>query len=345
MKKYHYKFWIALFLLAGVHSQIIAVEYSYTPSPIIAYSPTDGSILGGALFYHPRDPVAKGTTMGLQFAANKHQDGMFIFEYQQFSRLSELSFGLESSFSSFRYYDYGSGNQTSADSFQIVEGSNFEIKPQLKIPGFAESIWIAFINYRSRTEDAVDGNPSLQLSPESSRYSVGIRQEFDQRNDHLNPTKGTYLAWEVSVLPEQDGANKQVSNIEFEYRFFMPITNDLSSATRFSAGAFSDDPGYLFRYGLGGENGLRGFYANRFSGDHYYLLQQEFRFPLWKIISGTVFVEAGDVSYGALDNMRTATGVGLRFGLPPDFRMKLRFDFGVDDEGETAMFVNFGQFF
>ncbi len=323
-------------------SQVHATEYSVTPSPIIGYSPTDGAILGGALFYHPKNDGEKGRFVGLQLASNKHKDGMLTIDYRQPSLLGDWGYGLTASFSSFRYYDYGNGNDTSADNFQTIEGGGYQIRPQLNLGGFANSTFSPFIEYRGREEAAVDGSTTLQFSAETGRYAIGLGQVFDHRDDELNTTAGSYTAWEVAHLPEFDN-NLATNQLTIEHRFFYSF-KQVVSASRIASGIYDHDPGYLFRFNLGGEAGLRGFHGNRFSGDRYYLLQQEFRFPVWKVISGVVFAELGDVSYTALDNPRHVYGVGLRFALPPDFRMQLRFDLGFDDEGGSGLFVNFGHF-
>ena len=109
------------------------------------------------------------------------------------------------------------------------------------------------------------------------------------------------------------------------------------------AGGYSlGDPGYLYRYTLGGAYALRGYYANRFRGNAYYLGQVEARFPLYKRFSGAAFAEAGDVTDGRLGKPAHTYGAGLRFALSEN--IKLRLDYGRSKD-QNGVFFTFGEAF
>ena len=325
---------------------VSAGSYVYTPSPIIAYNPTDGTILGAALFSHPRSTTQSGRMFGLQLMANRAKEGTLLYDYSRPADDSHLGYELQALYNTFKTLDYGRGNTTQGDSYHTIEGEQYRLKPQITGELGQSGRWKLYVDYRGGQERLVDDSPSTTFSAETGRYAVGGSYEHDLRGDRLNSASGSYLLLSLAYLPEESHQlSPSLYRIDAETRYFSKLGSSIISASRISMGYHSDDPGHLFRYVLGGEAGLRGFHANRFSGSRFYLMQQELRFPLWRIVDGVFFAEAGDVSYKALDNMRFVTGIGVRIGLPPDFRMKLRFDLGVSDEGERSLFVNFGQFY
>lgn len=100
----------------------------------------------------------------------------------------------------------------------------------------------------------------------------------------------------------------------------------------------------MFKYRLGGTDGLAGYYDNRFRGKKYYLQNTEIRYPIWKLFSGALSLSFGDITDESFTNPKLAYGFGIRIGLPPDWVSKIRIDFlyGRDQYG---LFVDFGDTF
>lgn len=107
---------------------------------------------------------------------------------------------------------------------------------------------------------------------------------------------------------------------------------------------YDPTPGIL----LGGADLLRGYLNNRFRGDAFTAATGELRIPIWSFISGAAFTEAGRVFLleGEDDGpaIGMTSGFGLRFGLPPDGLIKLRFDAGFARDG-WGLFFKFGEAF
>ena len=99
---------------------------------------------------------------------------------------------------------------------------------------------------------------------------------------------------------------------------------------------------------LGGGNiltALRGFPQNRFLDRGKFLVNAEYRFPLFWSLGGNVFTDAGTVwhSLRTIDLGETAfdAGLGLRFYMP-DF--VVRVDVAWSREG-MGLYFNFGHIF
>jgi outer membrane protein assembly factor BamA len=90
---------------------------------------------------------------------------------------------------------------------------------------------------------------------------------------------------------------------------------------------------------LGGADTMRGFYEGRVRDRYSILFQAELRFPIWKVLQGAVFVDAGRVFHrfprdrSFFSNFLYDGGAGVRFVIHPDIVVRL--DFAVSGEQIT----------
>lgn len=168
---------------------------------------------------------------------------------------------------------------------------------------------------------------------------------YDSRDSWENAKKGQYHQLSVGCALRKDG----FCQLEGDLRFYLPIHNKACFAFRGFAGmALFNEPTYSLAYGLGGSKVFRGFPDNRFRGDKVYFSQSELRLDLWReIISGVVFFEIGEVASlkESFKSPRWDYGAGLRFGIPPSYKIKLRADFGFSDRETYNITVDFRQSF
>lgn len=168
---------------------------------------------------------------------------------------------------------------------------------------------------------------------------------YDSRDSWANAKKGQYH--QVSFGCKLWNGN--ACRTEGDLRVYFPIHNQISLAFRGYAGrALFNKLNYSLAYSLGGSKVFRGFTYNRFRGDKIYFAQSELRMDLWKeILSGVLFFEMGEVSALKDDftGARWNYGAGLRFGLPPSYKVKFRADFGISDEGDYNITMDFHQSF
>jgi hypothetical protein len=64
-----------------------------------------------------------------------------------------------------------------------------------------------------------------------------------------------------------------------------------------------------------------------------FAVQCDYRFPVWRLLSGVVFASAGDVASRVpsfnLPDLKFVAGAGLRYTFQKQKRLVLRIDFGV----------------
>lgn len=170
---------------------------------------------------------------------------------------------------------------------------------------------------------------------------------YDSRDNWKNPEKGIFhqLALGCKSVLAFPGA---YCRGEGDFRFYIPLfknmnlhdslKNSLLALRLFAGSSFFSAGTYSTAYSLGGTdlfqntNFMRGFQRNRFRGNKIYISQLEYRFPIWqKYLQGALFLEAGETTVyeEPFKGFVVDYGGGLRIGLPPDYKMKLRFDFGT----------------
>jgi hypothetical protein len=146
---------------------------------------------------------------------------------------------------------------------------------------------------------------------------------------------GPYAGRRVSIGYETSPAvgSLRFHNVEVDIRQYFQVTKDSQFAVRlWGASSFGDHPTVFF---LGGLNQLRGYDYLRFSGNHAFLMNLEYRFPLifearagqmaLRHIRAVLFADVGGAWFkdddfelfdgGRLQDARGSVGVGLNINL------------------------------
>ena len=181
---------------------------------------------------------------------------------------------------------------------------------------------------------------------------------FDTRDDVFNATQGWFHSSTFEYAPGLLGSDLRFAKYSAQEYYHRTIGSSvvIASAARLGlAGGRGGD--FLItseRFFTGGSNTVRGYARNSLGpflgGASLLVLNQEIRFPLFSILRGVGFLDAGNTYEKITDlsirDLKVGSGFGLRantaFGL-------LRFDFGfsvsdVDDRGPRFYF-SIGQAF
>lgn len=106
-----------------------------------------------------------------------------------------------------------------------------------------------------------------------------------------------------------------------------------------------DDGEKSFIYFFVGYLAMRGYLLNRFMDKGKFLVNAEYRFPVWKKLGGNVFLDWGCLwpSWSEIDLEKNFMdiGWGLRYYLQ---NFVVRFDMGFSSEA-TGIYFNFGHIF
>jgi outer membrane protein insertion porin family len=183
--------------------------------------------------------------------------------------------------------------------------------------------------------------PSYAAVEDEFRTTIGASLIEDQRNSLSNPTRGRFWNVTLQFAPKFLGSETQYLRLYGQLFYHYPLTKRLVWASSYRLGVASGSTEFLYiedRFKAGGANSVRGFKQDSlgpsitlpgadeeffFGGQSVVVMNQELRFPLYKMLHGGVFYDTGNVFANARDtslsDLRHTAGAGAR----------LVFSFGV----------------
>ncbi|EGJ34511.1 MULTISPECIES: BamA/TamA family outer membrane protein [Moorena] len=202
---------------------------------------------------------------------------------------------------------------------------------------------------------------SFSDSGEDDLTTVQLGAVRDLRNSTTQPTKGSLLRLGMEQSIPIGSGSILMNRLRGSYSFYIPV-----EFTNFTEGpqalAFNIQGGTILgdlppyeAFIIGGSNSVRGFAEGDLaSGRSYLQATAEYRFPIFSVIGGALFVDAGtDLgSAGAVPGepgeQRDLPGTGLGYGLGVRVQSPLgpiRVDFGLNTEGDSRLHFGIGEKF
>jgi len=319
--------------------------------PIYAYDAVDRSLFGAAGYWY--DPRLKGYSYGGYLTSNLH-NAFYLNTQDEQRGWGSWDVSLNVTLSKAYQYYYGEGKQTPLyNPLQIF--SNQVIAQALALyrvdPAFFTGPYVDLRGHEGTGLAATVGTlppGTVQPFPNELSPAVGWLVKWEGRDNLLNSTRGYYLTLDGQTLPGSFGpgfAKQESWQADADGRLFTPLPGSLVWAQHLSLGFSQGDPTFMYRYYLGGTTLLRGYEDDRFRGKNYYCVQEELRVPVWRMFAVALSTDLGNITDGGLDLPKVTYQAGLRIGLPPDWGMKARIDFGYAPAGDTSFAFQFGQTF
>jgi len=194
---------------------------------------------------------------------------------------------------------------------------------------------------------------------------LSLLLDRDTRDDRFDPRHGSLLSVSLSYSPRFLGSSLSYVRSFSQYTMYKNIRGSLTWASSYRLGlasAFGDTLAPSKRFFAGGGTSIRGFKLDAIGpldfwtglpegGEGTVVINQELRFPIYKMFRGVAFFDAGNV-YSTLRDfnplrLRTGAGLGLRIDTPLGL---IRVDYGLNLkprtwEPKSAIFFSLGQAF
>lgn len=216
-----------------------------------------------------------------------------------------------------------------------------------------------FGNLLSYNRSGIDNIATLQFSASQ-----------DRRNDPAQTTSGSVLRLSTEQALGIDSIF--YNRLRASYSYYIPVR-----LARFTEGCQQDDPspsdcpqtlafnvqgGTILgdfppyeAFALGGTDSIRGYEAGDLgSGKSYLQATIEYRFPIFNIVSGALFLDAGtdlgsgDQVQGDPAGIRDKPGSGFGYGIGVRVQSPLgqiRVDYAINDDGENRIHFGIGERF
>jgi outer membrane protein insertion porin family len=207
----------------------------------------------------------------------------------------------------------------------------------------------------SREEDGGE-NLAFSDSGKDDLFIFRFGATQDRRNNRIQPTKGSLLRVGMEQTAPIGSGSILFNRVRANYSYYIPI-----NLIRFTEGpqafAFNVQGGTVLgdlppyeAFVMGGSNSIRGFAEGEVgNGRSYFQASAEYRFPIFRIVGGTLFFDYGTV-LGTDDNVpgepsikRGLPGSGYGYGIGVRVQSPLgpiRVDYGINDDGDQR--INFG---
>jgi outer membrane protein insertion porin family len=188
-------------------------------------------------------------------------------------------------------------------------------------------------------------------------FQLGLAQ--DLRDNPLQPTSGSLLRLSTEQTIPLSGI--LFNRVRASYSYYIPVdyTNFTEGpetlALNLQAGTILGDLPPYEAFSLGGTDSVRGYDSGELgSGRSFIQATAEYRFPIFAIIGGALFVDVGS-DLGTGDNVpgdpagiRDKPGFGFGYGVGVRVQSPLgaiRVDYGFNDEGDSRLHFGIGERF
>lgn len=247
-------------------------------------------------------------------------------------------------------YFYGIGNKPQNLKIAYLSRNfNLTLQPQYKV---CRNLYLGALMSFKTEKLITDSSQSVLNHLVYSQYgnagwqgynvtSLGMLAVYDSRDNQFYPSKGEFAKVIVGVAPKTFGNSVAFTDFNLDIRKYQPLFGIHTFAFQLNiAGIFGNNIPFQLLPTVGGRDLLRGFRQGVFRNNTSFLVQSEYRLPVYKKLKAAMFCTLGDVVNSSdfkIDKLKVAYGAGLRYQLN-DARVHLRFDIAKNNYGEKLQF-------
>lgn len=346
------------------YRKITTADRLFVPFPILTRQPETGWVAGVGVDYYfkPRDSAIAAITRP-----------SFIYAAITYSQLEQLQadlqwqaftpgdkYFLRGQIGFINYYDrfWGIGNKTPESN---VSEYNFnrtrvqlramrKVAPKVYAGLVSQADWYTRVNWFN-VNPAIDLN-AVPGNGDNRLIGIGPSLLYDSRDNPYAPYKGWYAELQSTFFMPMLGSEYSFERILIDVRKYLPLggrpNHLLALQTIWN---FSIGPEIPFREmgRLGSPMIMRGYFNGRFKDRHMGEAQAEYRFPVWQMLSGAVFVAGGRVGRYPGDlfggKYHYSYGLGPRVTINKKQRVSLRLDLAFNEFGRSEFYARFFEAF
>lgn len=323
-------------------------------------------------YYQPETTVALGIAGGYYFKSNDIQhissisySAIYTFNNQfilsmapkLYSKDKKMYFLADVGWRNYPDYYYGIGNKSTTFEEPFVSNEfSFNFQPQRYI----SRSWLLGLQLSVRTETTnYDKITPSRLADIFSTYNnygwnpyfmmgVGALVSYNTRDNFFYPEKGIFAKLSYLHYPKWLSSSYDVSSTSFEFRHYISAWKGHVIAYQLLADAvLGAEIPFQMLPTVGGRDKLRGFREGMYRDNLRFMLQAEYRIPIYKRLKGTIFCSVGDVlsaSAPHIDKLKVGYGIGLRYQLN-DARVHLRVDYARTNYNGGAPYITASEAF
>ncbi len=248
-------------------------------------------------------------------------------------------------YSNFSKKFYGIGNKTSVDDEEKFNdrAHGFGVAISRKV---LKKVMLGIqYDFKDMTIQDTKNDGTLKYCKTNGVISgFGFKAKFDTRDNNIYPTKGVILNAEYLLYNKRFGSKYNYSLMKLDFRNYFYIYKKKVLFSYQLHGDFINGKAPLQSLpGLGGQNMLRGFFADRYKDNILLALQPELKIKITNVVwlalfsgIGNVYEMTEDIDLGKI---KVASGLGVRIKIKDDPRMNFRIDYATSNESNGVYFT------
>ncbi len=322
--------------------------------PIVLYSPEESLILGlgGVKLFKFKNEDSLTRQSHIQGSVLYTLAHQFVTEpnYIIFTNREMYIIKGIIGFSKFPYYYWGVGNNTlngnkELISYDIIKFDN-SIYRKIRKKLYA-GVGFRYYNMFKVASENSGILETTKIAGYKGSVAAGINflLLYDNRDNVLNPTRGSYLSVINTVHAHAFGGNFNFNKLIMDVRkYISPFprrkqTIAFQTLFQFNAGNSPFNELGL----LGGSMMMRGYYLGRFRDNILTALQIEYRMNIIGRFGMTTFISTGKVANDFdefhMHGIKIAYGAGLRINVSKKDKVNLRLDYGLGNGAGLIYFA------
>jgi len=320
-------------------------------SPTITFFPfgyyrTETSLAFGGMvvsFFrlNKQDTVSRVSNVSTSFTYTLRNQILGDILYTLFTKNENYLFTGSVTYMKFPLYYFGTGTNSQNTNRVLVSQQNFNWTAR----AYRKISKNTFVGVEYNFNYLFDVFP-LKNTPfeEQLRTSEGVNSGFgllfvrDSRDNMQSAKIGNYQEIAFNSYHKIFGSKYNYLTLKADVRQYLPISTRQTLALQL-LGLFTEGNFVPFHRQamIGGEFLMRGYYNGRYRDNDLLACQLENRIEFSRRWGMVVFGAVGGVTDRAykfdVKNIKITGGLGLRFAIKPQNRLKIRFDVGFSEEG------------
>jgi len=309
------------------------VELAVLPAVFVQKETGFGAVVYTQMsFYTDSEPETDASRMGLSLTYTSNQQ--FIARMPTFLNFKNNNWVIEGA-SDFRIYPnryYGVGNDSLWDYQSYSENVlsfDYEVRRRVYGPLYIGLLWDMRAAFKfsaqqsydiegeeTDAEGVLDREDPTGNGP-NFNHGMGIQAVYDKRDNFNYPRSGGYHRTSLTYYSPVLGGEHKYPFWVIDARQYIPVFGTHVLAFQFLSEVRWGDVPFSSMAELGGPWQMRGYFRGRYRDDNLALLQFEYRYPIYRRLSGVAFASLGEV-YGKKNAfdwglLRWTTGAGARF--------------------------------
>ncbi len=209
-----------------------------------------------------------------------------------------------------------------------------------------------FANYNVTEvqEGGILASDTVEGSSGATLVGLGIVLNLDTRDNKFSPLGGGFYQFKTNFSSKVMGSTSSFNTYFLDLRKYIKIGKRHVLAIQFySRLTFGNSPFQAKAY-YGGADVARGYFKGRYIDDHLYVVQMEYRLPLFKRWELAAFILTGNVGhnesgFGLFDDFKSSFGFGPRYFMYKNKRTLLRLDIGINQYGDSGIYFGINEAF